>query len=943
MRLLDISDIRKLTSLSPEEAMALLETCREGLSREEVQKRKEEFGSNAIEKASRINLVMLLVGQFTHFMAILLWVAGILAIIAGMPQLAYATWAVIFINAIFSFWQEYRADRALAKLADMIPRRIKTIREGRISMISADELTIGDVISLQAGDQIPADARLIQADGFFADVSLLTGESVAVNREAAACDLGGEPITESTNLVFAGTMVTEGDALAVVHAIGSNTELGRVSKLTGTIKRGQSALELQIRKIVRFITLVAIALGLAAFVIGVFSVQLDPRIGIIFAVGIIVANIPEGLLPAVSLSLAVGVQRMAGKNALIRRLSSVETLCSTSVICTDKTGTITENKLTVTKIWSKDNIVEIEGVGYEKAGAVTFEKDAPRDTLEMLLTAGTVCSEAEIRGDENDPDIWDIFGDPTEAAILIAAEKCGIDTRETKGRFERLVTIPFNSHRKMMSVVVGNGEDPRFSKGGRMVFTKGAPIEVIDSCRHIHAFGKVLDFTPEIKREIIEVNDRLAGEGFRVIAGAYELAENGETANDQNMIFLGLISMIDPPRPEVYEAVKNCREAGVRTTIITGDYGLTALAIGRQIGMITDKYTLHTGTELDALTDGALLDILRRDEPLIFSRANPEHKLRIVEAYKALGQIVAVTGDGVNDTLALKSAHIGIAMGKSGTDVAREVADMILLDDNFATIIMAIEEGRSIYYNIRKFMTYVLTSNIPEFMPYGAMVLSRIPPALNILQILAIDLGTDMVPALALGAEKPEQGILKEKPKRFEKDLLERNLFFRSYGYLGVIEGLLSLWVFLKVWANAGYSISELRGLTDAILNNTASPQVMEYYQYSTTMALAAIVACQIGNIFVCRSERLYFWQTLTKRNGLIFVGLAFEVTLSLLIIFTPFLSGVFGTAPLSFSDLKLLIICPVILVVMEELRKTLSNAVCRYRKARRVCLGGEK
>lgn len=454
-----------------------------------------------------------------------------------------------------------------------------------------------------------------------------------------------------------------------------------------------------------------------------------------------------------------------------------------------------------------------------------------------------------------------------------------------------------------------------------MIFTKGAPLEVAAECDYYHQEKEVREITDEIRSEIVAANDTIAGDGFRVLAVSCQILEPAPARR----IFLGLTAMADPPRPEVYEAVKQCAKAGIKVTIITGDYGITAASIARQVGLIDRGFLSITGPELDGKTDEALEQLLQHRQPIIFSRTTPEHKLRIVEAYKRIGEIVAVTGDGVNDTLALKASHVGIAMGIGGTDVAREVSDMVLLDNNFATIIRAVEEGRAVYSNIRKFLTYIMTSNVAEFAPFFAMLFIKIPPALNILQILAIDLGTDILPALALGAERPEKGILSEQPERFRKNLLDKSLFLRSYGFLGLIEGALAIGFFLYTWFNAGYNLSELRFLTDVILANRAPADLSSLYQYSTTMALAAIIASQIGNVYVCRSERLSIRDTIAGKNHLIAVGIGFELLLAMAIIYLPALQEIFDTQAIAAADLKILMICPLIMIGLEELRKYIS------------------
>lgn len=928
-------EIKKISLLKPSEVLPYFNVTAQGLSSAEAGKRRQVYGENILTKKAAVNPLKQFLKQFTHYMAVLLWIAGFLAIIAGMPEIAYAAWAVIVINALFAFIQEYKADKALAELAQMLPNRVKVYREGKLAVLQANELTVGDVIVLEAGDSVPADARLTEAIGLFLDNSLLNGESVPVDRSETEFDLSSENITESPNFVFAGTMVTEGKAKAVVFAVGSQTEIGKVSKLTQAIKRGESTLEIQVQKIVKFITKVALALGLIAFSIAVFGAGLDFRVGFIFAIGIIVANIPEGLLPIVSLTLAIGIQRMAKQNALIKRLLAVESLSAASVICTDKTGTLTENQMTVRKIWTLDTSAEISGTGYEKAGDFALadsSKKNRKDLIAILLTAAAVCSEAAITDDESNPLQWHIIGSPTEAALLIAGAKYGISADQERKNFKRLSVIPFSSERKKMTVEVLNLNNHLFKPDTRLIFTNGAPLAVISSCKFIFRNGILTEIDDKIRQLLIRENDNLSAQGYRVLGLCYtESAPADPSAGpeeEKQNIFLGLAAMVDPPRPEVYNAIKQCTGAGIKVTIITGDYGLTAAAIARQIGLDITMDCIITGKQMEEMSDCELETVLSKNKPLIFSRTTPEHKLRIVETYKKLGEIVAVTGDGVNDTLALKSSHIGIAMGIGGTDVAREAADMILLDNNFATIVKAVEEGRSIYSNIRKFITYILASNMPEFMPFIAMILIKIPPALTILQILAIELGTDIVPALALGAEKPEKGILEKPPRKNEENLLNRSLFLRAYGYLGLIEGLISLAVFLHIWLRSGYSLADLQSISNAIIYHNVNADVARLYEYSTTMTLAAVIACQIGNVFLCRSEKLSIWQMFASKNNMIYFGLGFEALTSFAIIYLPLLAGVFQTQPILLSDYKILALCPVILILFEECRKFILRKI---------------
>lgn len=923
----DKSFVSRLPALPAEEVLTILATRPTGLSSQEAAERQNQYGKNILPRPMIHSLWRQLLNQITHFMALLLWAAGLLAFWIDMPELGWATWAVVTVNACFSFWQEYRADKALLALTKILPRRVKVYRDGSLVTMDAAELTCGDVFVVEAGDHIPADARLLEATALKVDLSLLTGESLPVARHASLADIGDQSPSASPNLLLAGTSVAAGRGVAVAYAIGRQTEFGKVTQLTAAVPRQKSSLEMQIQRIVRLITVIALFMGAAVFTLAVTLTGLDMRESFIFAIGIIIANVPEGLLPTVSLSLAVGVQRMARHNALVRRLSAVESLSATTVICTDKTGTLTLNELTVTALWLGGRELNVAGNGYAKSGEIADAGDDGKEHLQLLLTIAAVCSDAAITSDEDNPANWRFTGDPTEAALLIAAAKGGIHIPSARGSLPRESSLPFDSQRKMMTVIAGNSSHPSFAPGSRWALVKGAPLEILQRCRFSQTNSSVRELTPEEASAITGANNRLASRGHRVLAFAYRPLTAGENQPEQDLIFVGLAAMIDPPRPDVAASLALCRQAGIKVTMLTGDYGLTAEAVGRQIGLLDEaEAVVITGAQIETCSSQQLQQLLIQERPVICARTNPEHKLIIVEAYKNLGHIVAVTGDGVNDAPALRAAHVGIAMGRGGTDVAREVADIILLDDHFATIVKAIEQGRAVYDNIRKFMTYILSSNVPEVVPFIVMAFARIPPALNILQILAIDIGTDMLPALALGAEQPEKNTLRRQPQEYAGDLLDKRLLLRSYAFLGMIEAVLSMGAFLSVWISAGYSLTDVQALTEQILYHTAGSDVRQLYEYATTMTLAAIVACQMGNLFVCRSEHLPFWQISFAENSLLWLGLAAESLITAAIIYVPFLAAIFVVRPLAISDWVLLAACPVILVTLEEMRRYISR-----------------
>ncbi|MCL1466861.1 cation-translocating P-type ATPase [Argonema galeatum] len=928
-------------TLTIENVYQVLGSSAQGISGPEAASRLQQYGYNELPEAPRRSLILRFTDHLTHFMALLLWVAGILAFVSGTPELGWAIWAVIWINAAFSFWQEYQAEQALSALKRVLPDRVKVYRDGNLSTILARELVSGDAIQLEEGDRIPADARLVSSQSLSVDVSVLTGESLPVARMAAPVASENLKPFEVSNLVFAGSTVAAGRGRAIVHGTGSQTEFGQVAHLTANVKREPSTLEVQIDRVVRIITIVALGIGILVFLLTNLLVGMDVKESFIFAIGIIVAFVPEGLLPTVSLTLAISVQRMAKRNALVRRLSAVETLSAVTVICTDKTGTLTKNEMTVRKLWIPATEIEVTGAGYDPTGAVQIPIQTQTPQVHLLLAGAALCCNARLNHPAGSAQ-WQEVGDPTEAALLVAALKAGLNLETLQQQSPRVREVPFDSQRRMMTVVLdsSSGDRPWSWLNGldrsklpdpataHPIFTKGSPLDVLQHCRSLLQDGRVIELTDTSRSMITAANDRLASQGYRMLGvamgqGGKEVLEQDANALEQNLTFLGLTATIDPPRPEVAEAIAQCHQAGIMVTMVTGDYGLTAEAIAHQIGLVDGKVRVITGEQLGHLSEAQLRQVLHRwQSGLVFARVVPEQKLRLVQAYKDLGHVVAVTGDGVNDAPALRAANIGIAMGQSGTDVAREAADIVLIDDNFATIVSAIEQGRAVYQNIRKFMTYILASNVAEFLPFLAMGLLKIPPALAVLQILAIDLGTDMVPALALGSEHPEAGIMQQPPRKKSQPLLDRSLMLRAYCFLGLIEGSVGMMAFFSVWWAHGYGLFELQTVTPAILSNSANAATMAIYYQATTVTLAAIVACQDGNVFACRSERISSFRLGFFSNRLIWIGIALEWVLILSIIYLPALQKVFATAPLSLVQWLALLVCAPIVLLADELRK---------------------
>ncbi len=930
-------------TLSAEQVYSSLSTSAQGLSEAETALRIKHYGFNELPAPARRSLFLRFTDQLTHFMALLLWVAGTLAFISGTPELGWAIWAVIWINAGFSFWQEFQAEQALAALNKLLPAQAKVYREGTLREITVREMVPGDVLQLEEGDRISADARLVSAQSLYVDVSVLTGESLPVARSEAPVVTEKMRASEASNLVFAGSTVTAGRGMAIVYATGTQTEFGQVAHLTATVKREPSTLEVQINRVVHVITAIALGMGILVFLLTNLLVGMGAKESFIFAIGIIVAFVPEGLLPTVTLALSIGVKRMAKRNALVRRLSAVETLSATTVICTDKTGTLTKNEMTVRQLWIPTTEIEVTGTGYDPTGEVLLTHQRQESQVKLLLAGAALCSNARLNHPAGSSQ-WQAIGDPTEAALLVAALKSGLNLEALQRQLKRIQEVPFDSRRRMMSVVLqrsvedsglGFELDNQSSQlkpltAPYLMFTKGSPLDVLQSCQQILREGQLEALSEAERAEVTAANDAFANQGYRVLGVATQQPEESlqqdAQALEQKLIFVGLVAMIDPPRAEVAEALAQCHQAGIQVTMVTGDYGLTAEAIARRIGLVNSKARVVTGEDMGHLSDAQLRQILQQKSELIFARVQPEQKLRLVQAYIAMGHIVAVTGDGVNDAPALRAAHIGIAMGMSGTDVAREAADIVLIDDNFATIVSAIEQGRAVYQNIRKFITYILASNMAEFLPFLAMVFLKIPPALVILQILAIDLGTDMLPALALGAEQPEEGILLQTPRKKTKPLLDKSLLLRAYCFLGLLEGLAGMTGFLLVWWANGYGITELQAINAAILAQSANATQMAIYHQATTVTLAAIVACQDGNVFACRSERVSIFRLGFLSNRLIWLGIAIEWVLILSIIYIAPLHKIFATAPLAPWQWLLLILCPPLLLMADELRKRIVH-----------------
>ena len=924
----DNGDLRRdapLHQLRVPELFRSLDTGPRGLGAEEAARRLQRYGRNAIRAVAGTPLYRKLLANFTHLMALLLWGGGAMAFIGGMPQLGWAIWTVVVINAVFSFWQEYRAERAVEALRRLLPAQATVVRDGAERQVPAEELVPGDLIVIAQGDRISADARLVEQWELRVDQSTLSGESHPALKTADPLPQEALSRRELPNLVFAGTSAVAGTGKGIVFATGMQTEFGRIAHLTSGTSEPPSPLQLEINRMTRLVSSLALAIGVLFFLLSVGIMHRELHAGFIFAVGMVVAFVPEGLLPTVTLALAMAVQRMARRNALVKRLSSVEALGCCTVICTDKTGTLTQNEMTVREIWVAGRTLSVTGLGYAPAGEIVAAGSAPetpaRGELRRLLIAAGLCNDARLVPPESAGAPWSVVGDPTEAALKVVAMKGGVELAEESARLPRLRELPFDANRKRMGSVHREGD-------AETAFVKGAPAEVAALCTGLLQAGGVLPLTPELKGEVLQAVDAFAGKGYRVLAVAQrrlapDFSDYSPESVEQDLVLLGLVAMHDPPRAEVASAVQKCHGAGIRVIMMTGDYGLTAESVARRIGVIRGEggCRLITGGELDAMDDRSLGAALAGE--VIFARVAPEHKLRVVSVLQQSGEVVAVTGDGVNDAPALKKADIGVAMGIAGTDVAKEAADMILMDDNFASIINAVEEGRAVYANIRKFVTYILTSNATEAWPFILQIMLNIPLPLTVMQVLAIDLGTDMVPALALGTERPEPGIMERPPRSQGERLINRALLSRALLWLGTLQTLLCLTGFFLLSLSYGYTEllhlprPDLLSYPERLL--TRDGQV---YVLATTVFLAGVVGTQIGNAYACRTERLSVFSIGLFSNRFLLVGIAFELILCSLLIYLPPLQRIFEVGPLPLRFWGLVLVFPLVMLLAEEGRK---------------------
>jgi Ca2+-transporting ATPase len=873
-------------SMEKEKLLESLKSTEEGLSTEEAGHRLQEFGPNELMEKKRVSALQIFLGQFKDIFVIMLIIAMIISIVIAVTSSegeefvdAATIGAIVVLNAIVGFIQEYRSEKAMEAMKQLTAPKARVLRDGTEKIIPSREIVPGDIVLLEAGDRIPADARLLEVVDLKTDEAVLTGESTAVDKKDAVLD-PKTSVADRKNLVFMATHITYGRGKAVITSTGMQTEFGKVAEMVQAVEQTETPLKQKLTKFAKKLGIIIVVVCAIIFVLELYELFILGTSGIheiVLAfensIALAVSAVPEGLPAVVTVSLALGARELAKRKALIRRLSSAETLGATDIICSDKTGTLTKGEMTIRKIYVDNKMVEVTGAGYEPKGDFIVNGttiDTKKDlTLNLLLSASTLCSNVSYDGKT-------VLGDTTEGALVVAAAKAGLTRENLELSYPRIQEVPFTSERKRMTTV-HKSENKVYS------YVKGAAEILLERSTHVLENGKIVKLTKDEKEKILKTNEKMANQALRVLAVAYrEMPKNttgkySEEELEKDLTFIGLAGMIDPPRDEAKGANELCRKAGIKTVMITGDHKLTAVAIARELTIMQEGDLALTGAELDKMSDAEFENIV--EKAVVYARVSPEHKLRIVRALKDKGHIVAMTGDGVNDAPALKQADIGVAMGITGTDVTREAADMVLADDNFATIVTAVEGGRAIYDNIRKFSFFLLRSNFDELLVIGSFALLGLPLPLLAPMILWINLVTDGAPALALSMDPPQEDLMSRPPRDPREGILHGRIasilatFVTQFLGTGVLFA-----VAYFVW---GRPVEEAR-----------------------TMAFMQATLQELLIVWNCRSETKNAFRVGFTSNKFLLFAVVVSGIITVLVPYT----GLLGTAPLDLMDWAIVI-----------------------------------
>lgn len=846
-----------------------------GLRESDVLSLQEKYGVNEITGKEKFSYLRLLLSQFADFIIWVLIAAALVAGIMGEWMDSITIIVIVILNAILGFVQEARAEKALEALKKLAVPMAKVLRDGEVKIIPSRNIIPGDIVLLEAGDLVPADARLYQTFSLEVEEATLTGESVPVPKSPEKLVETEVPLGDRVNMVFMGTTVTYGKGRAVVVTTGMNTELGKIARLIQTVGERETPLQKRLERLGKWLVYAVLGICGMVFLLGVIR---GGNLAEMFLTGVslAVAAIPEGLPAIVTICLAIGVQRMVKRHALIRKLPAVETLGCTSVICSDKTGTITKNEMTVKKIYAHGQLIEVGGVGFQPQGEFRRGEEiidpGQMEGLRWTLLIAALCNSARLIKNHT----YKIIGDPTEGALLVMAAKAGWWQENLLSEYQLREEIPFDSSRKMMTVIYQDRQ------GKQYALVKGAPSRILELCSYLQENGNIVPLAEEKRKLILHVDEKLAGEALRNLAFAYRILPSGNKNIDpreveKDLVFVSLVSMMDPPRPEVKDAMEKCRTAGIQTVMITGDHKHTALAVAKILEVLEPNDVAVTGAEIDQMSDEELSNMVKRIR--IYARVSAEHKLRIIDAWRKHRSIVAMTGDGVNDAPALKEADIGIAMGIAGTDVSKEASDMILTDDNFASIVAAVEEGRNIYDNIKKFIQYLLSCNTGEVLTMFISSLLGFPTPLRPIQILWINLVTDGLPAMALGVEPAEPDVMRQPPRPVDQAMLgrpQRVLIFAQ----GVLVAFCTLAAFLISLQWRKMPLEEAR-----------------------VMAFTVLAATQLFHVFNCRSEKKSIFRLGFLTNPYLLLAVGSSILLQLMVTYLSPLQQIFRTYPLSYFD----------------------------------------
>ncbi len=892
-------------------------TSEDGLSNTDAQKRLVQYGENQLVTLARTPKWLQFLLQFKNVLVIILIIAGAISFAIGDFRGGSIMFIIVLINAVIGYFQEHKAERIMDSLKQLVQSPAKVYRDGELTELPQLELVPGDILYLEEGDKVPGDVRIIESFDLRTNDFSLTGESMPQEKNSNTIKKKSS-LADRDNMAFLGTTVATGNAKGVVVATGMNTELGRIAGLTQEEKKSKSPLQLEMQSIANRITVFAIVVALMLFGVTIWQ-GLGINVALIYGLGIAVAVVPQALPMQITIALSNGVARLAKKNAVIKKLSSVETLGSTNVICTDKTGTLTKNEITVRYIWFDDHQYEVSGVGYEPEGEILDSegKKLTRrdiDKIEIMLDTATMASNAEIHEPDDDHPGWYPIGDPTEAALIAVSTKLGTRSPEEDEENPELQEFPFDAERRRMSSIRQFGSK-------RVLCMKGAIGSVLEVSKYIYRRGEATKLTKQNVEMLNKLNVEYSRKAMRVLAFGYrELKDDKHDYKiddaERNIIFLGLMAMNDPAKEGVKEAIEDAHEAHIKTFMMTGDYAITAQAIGKQIDLSPEhkEAVVITGEELSETKDEKLTQIMEDNQSLIFSRVSPEDKLRIVQALKSKGQVVAVTGDGVNDAPALKSAHIGVAMGSIGTDVAKEASELVLLDDSFSTLVYAIREGRTIYNNLKKTIIASLTSNGGELaivlLGLAGVALFGWPIPILVIQILAIDLLAEILPLTALTFDPSSKDLMTSPPRRQEEHILNKNIMFEVL-FLGFLMGALAFVNFVVFMGRTGAELTMTHVL----------------YPRATTLSYATIVFCQLTNIM----SRRYKYDSLFNGNfwssKAILWSMVISIGLTLAVIYVPFISRLLGFAPLTISDWVFVLAAAAIFLLAHEIIKATKRS----------------